>query len=154
MNGTSVGARRRPRRSEGTGPQYQSVADALQLLRTPVPSVGEIARIYRVSVTTAQFARRALHTRRYTARSRVVGAHTIRDGGEGPLWRRVADDLHQRVSSGGLCHQFPPRVRLASEYGVSVHTVNKAVGALVEEGLLNTARGATWVVPGRAACGS
>ncbi|MFZ3492010.1 GntR family transcriptional regulator [Streptomyces sp. 5.8] len=144
MSGPAVGARRR----SGPGPRYQSVADALQQSRAPAPTVGEIARLYGVSLTTAQFARRALHTRQGAARRRVVSMPAVvLAHGDGLLWHRVAADLQRRIGSGRISPQIPPRARLAAEYGVSVHTVNRAVGELVSEGLLHIARGATWVAP-------
>ncbi|MFD7031425.1 GntR family transcriptional regulator [Streptomyces sp. NPDC059917] len=143
MNGPAAPARRRA----GAGPRYQRVADALQQSRGPAPSVGEIARLYGVSVTTAQFARRALHTRQGVGRRRIVSTHAmVLVHGEGPLWHRVAADLRRGILSGRLSHRVPPRVRLAADYGVSVYTVNRAVGALVSQGLLHILRGSTWVV--------
>ncbi|MEV6954658.1 hypothetical protein [Streptomyces sp. NPDC051183] len=55
-----------PRRTphEGAGPRYLTIADAIARLHAPVPSAPEIARLYGVSLTTAHFVRRALHTRR------------------------------------------------------------------------------------------
>ncbi|MFJ7205784.1 GntR family transcriptional regulator [Streptomyces sp. NPDC098789] len=143
MNGPTAPARRRA----GSGPRYQRVADALQQSRGPAPSVGEIARLYGVSVTTAQFARRALHTRQGVGRHRIVSTHAmVLVHGEGPLWHRVATDLRRAILSGRLSHRIPPRVRLAADYGVSVYTVNRAVADLVSQGLLHILRGATHVV--------
>ncbi|MFG2395371.1 helix-turn-helix domain-containing protein [Streptomyces lavendulae] len=111
----------------------------------------EISRLFGVSLTTAQFARRALHTRRCAAqRRRIGGSHAAAlAGGDGPLWRRVANDLLRRFDDDRSVHRVPTRAQLATQYGVSLHTVNRAVYALLDEGLLRTERGAVWVMRDR-----
>ncbi|MFE5828328.1 GntR family transcriptional regulator [Streptomyces erythrochromogenes] len=137
-------------RRSGTGPRYQHIADALQQLPSPAPPVDEIARIYGVSVTTARFACRALHTRRYSAQRQATGSRTVHlDSNAGPLWRQVADDLHERIRTGRLWERTPTRPQLAREYGVSVPTLSRAINELVSQGLLDTGLRGTWVLARR-----
>ena len=60
-----------------------------------------------------------------------------------PPWRQVADDLRRRIGSG----EFPPGsmlpslTSLAEQYQVGRTTARKAVGALRDEGIVETVRG-------------
>lgn len=137
---TEHGAKPRRHRqgsASGTAPQYQSIADALQQMHGPIPPPAEIARLYGVTLTTAQFVHRALHTRQCAASRRGAGSLTVpADTGQQPLWRRVANDLTARILSGVLWERIPTRLHLATQYGVSAPTINKAVNILIGEGLL------------------
>ncbi|HEY2165050.1 MAG TPA: GntR family transcriptional regulator [Gemmatimonadaceae bacterium] len=55
-----------------------------------------------------------------------------------PLYQQVAADIRRRIVSGNMAVgvQIPPHKDLATEYGVSVITINKALSGLVSEGLL------------------
>ncbi|MET7536281.1 GntR family transcriptional regulator [Streptomyces sp. NPDC005507] len=61
-----------------------------------------------------------------------------------PVWPQVRDDLRRRLAAQewGPGARFPGTVTLAAEYGVTQSTVQKAVVALREEGLLFTVLGA------------
>jgi DNA-binding GntR family transcriptional regulator len=60
-----------------------------------------------------------------------------------PPWRKVADDLRKRIESG----EWPPGSPLPSlsaleeEYRVSRTTARKAIGALRDDGLVESVRG-------------
>jgi GntR family transcriptional regulator len=51
-------------------------------------------------------------------------------------YRRVADDLRDKIMSGELTGQLPPRAKLAQEYGVADMTVGRALDVLKDEGLI------------------
>ena len=55
-----------------------------------------------------------------------------------PLYKQVAADLRRRIMSGELevGARIPPHRELATRYGVSVITINKALSGLVSEGTL------------------
>jgi DNA-binding transcriptional MocR family regulator len=61
-----------------------------------------------------------------------------------PLYRQLADDLHQRIASG----EFPPGSSLPSEpdlgtaYGLGLQTVRNAIDLLVLRGLVVKRHGA------------
>lgn len=67
----------------------------------------------------------------------------INSGSEGPVYRRLAAVLRERIESG----QIPPRrllpseLHLQQEFGVSRDTVRRAVGLLTELGLVRTVAG-------------
>ena len=60
-----------------------------------------------------------------------------------PLWpyERVLNDLRRKIQSGELTGQLPSRLDMASEYGVSHMTVQRAIDALKEEGLVQSVAG-------------
>ena len=66
------------------------------------------------------------------------------------LWAQVAADLRTEITKGRLDdgQRLPAEPELASIYGVSRATVRRALGVLIEEGLLSrlTRRG-TFVTP-------
>ena len=68
---------------------------------------------------------------------------------EGPVapWRQLAALLRGRIEAGELAPgaRLPSIVSLAQEYGLAVTTVQKAVGALREEGLIVTSPMGTFV---------
>ncbi|MFD8148108.1 GntR family transcriptional regulator [Streptomyces sp. NPDC059708] len=139
-----------PRRSPR--PRYQLLADELtRRIDRPgnggpagVPSAAEIARRYQVPLPTAQFARRALHTR---LRSRG-SPHAVPMAADAQtVAERVAGLLRNRILNGTLSGRLPIRPVLAQEYRVSVDTVSKAVRLLAQEGLLfGAARHGTYVL--------
>ncbi|MEU5438729.1 GntR family transcriptional regulator [Streptomyces sp. NPDC020719] len=87
---------------------------------------------------TAQFVRRALTTRLRPAACPLTVPVGILSK---PAWQQVGDDLRDRIHTGRLRGRLPLRLRSADEYGVSTHTVTKAVQHLADEGLLGIAGG-------------
>jgi GntR family transcriptional regulator len=68
---------------------------------------------------------------------------------EGPVapWRQLAALLRGRIEAGELPPgaRLPSIVSLAQEYGLAVTTVQKAVGALKDDGLIVTSPMGTFV---------
>lgn len=62
------------------------------------------------------------------------------EGFASPAYERIANDIRKRVANGELppAHMLPGRRALASQYGVSIPTVERAVATLVAEGVLRT----------------
>lgn len=56
-------------------------------------------------------------------------------------WRRVADDLRNRIAGGDIGGIVPPETELAARYGVNRHTVRRAIASLSDEGILKAERG-------------
>lgn len=63
---------------------------------------------------------------------------SIDPGSATPLYQQVAADLRHKIISGimPIGMQIPPHRELATSYGVSVITINKALSGLVSEGVL------------------
>lgn len=81
---------------------------------------------------------RACQRSRYRA-SADYGAHVVIDhGGERWEYLQLADILRARVSEGEYPPgaKIPPLLDLQAEFGLSSMTVRRAVGVLVDEGLL------------------
>lgn len=59
------------------------------------------------------------------------------------VWRQVAEDLENDITSGGLAPgaKMATELELASQYGVSRVTVRRAVKELAERGLLVVVHG-------------
>lgn len=59
------------------------------------------------------------------------------------LWRQIADQIRQAISSGGLGAdgRLPPELALSERFGVNRHTVRSAIAALVQEGVLRAEQG-------------
>ncbi|MFF3159421.1 GntR family transcriptional regulator [Streptomyces sp. NPDC057910] len=131
-----------PLQYPGERPRYQVIAD--EVLSQPfhsLPSAGEIARRYRVPLSTAQFVRRSVVTR-LRAPSCLMTAAGDGATGRRPVWQQVADDLRAQVTAGRFTGRLPDRVALAAYYGVSEDTVTKAARQLAHERVLQ-------VTPGR-----
>ncbi|HEY3331582.1 MAG TPA: GntR family transcriptional regulator [Capsulimonadaceae bacterium] len=66
--------------------------------------------------------------------------HRVLEGESTPLYRRVEEDLRKRVQSGAWKQgtMIPGRQRLSEEYNVHIHTVERAIKSLVEDGILET----------------
>ena len=64
----------------------------------------------------------------------------IDPGAATPLYQQVAADIRHRIISGAMPvgMQIPPHRELATSYGVSVITINKALAGLVAEGVLHS----------------
>ncbi|MCX9190570.1 GntR family transcriptional regulator [Carbonactinospora thermoautotrophica] len=71
------------------------------------------------------------------------GAMPKRNEGQGPVYLRIADDLHQQISSGVLAprQQLPTESEIAERYQVSRHTVRQALDVLRNRGLIVSRRG-------------
>lgn len=70
--------------------------------------------------------------------TRVAETKAAGGASDGPLYRRIADYIRRRIESGEwpVGHQVPTEQRLCRQFGVSRITVVKALGRLVDEGLL------------------
>ncbi len=57
-----------------------------------------------------------------------------------PLYQQVANSLRRHIVDGTIAvgDQLPPHRQLATQFGVSVITINKALSGLVSEGVLNS----------------
>lgn len=51
-------------------------------------------------------------------------------------YRRVADDLRDKINSGEIAGQLPSRAQLAEHYGVADMTIGRALRVLKDEGLV------------------
>ena len=58
-----------------------------------------------------------------------------------PLHSRIADDLLQKIRDSVFVDQLPIENILAVEYRVSVPTIKKALGLLVDDGVIVRIRG-------------
>jgi GntR family transcriptional regulator len=58
-----------------------------------------------------------------------------------PLWAQLADRLRSAIGTGRISDRFPSEHELVASYGVSRHTVRRAIGKLEVEGLLKRERG-------------
>lgn len=76
-----------------------------------------------------------------TERSRVAGADAAQEAI--PLYLRVASALRGQIFSGqwSVGERLPPFERLATDYGVALNTIRKAIELLADEGLVTAARG-------------
>ncbi|WP_007023461.1 GntR family transcriptional regulator [Saccharomonospora iraqiensis] len=52
------------------------------------------------------------------------------------VWRQVAQHLAERIATGEFQRRLPNREIIASEYGVSVHSVRRAVRYLADQGVV------------------
>lgn len=57
------------------------------------------------------------------------------------LWRQIADQIRQAISTGEFADRLPPEMTLATRFGVNRHTVRGAISALVQEGVLRAEQG-------------
>ena len=64
----------------------------------------------------------------------------IDPGAATPLYQQVATSLRRQIVDGTIAvgEQLPPHRLLATQFGVSVITINKALSGLVSEGVLNS----------------
>lgn len=67
-------------------------------------------------------------------------------GDRRPKWRRVLDDLEDRLAAGEFADRFPTDRELVDTYGVSRATVRQAVGRLAARGAVERQRGRGSVV--------
>ncbi|AXT85042.1 GntR family transcriptional regulator [Aeromicrobium sp. A1-2] len=58
-----------------------------------------------------------------------------------PLWAQVQSDIERRLHTGEFHHSFPGEMALVDQYGVSRHTVRKALRRLRESGMVEASRG-------------
>ncbi|MEM9973455.1 MAG: phosphonate metabolism transcriptional regulator PhnF [Pseudomonadota bacterium] len=61
-----------------------------------------------------------------------------------PLWQTIARALRSAIAEGHYPEgsKLPPEAALAKRFGVNRHTVRHAIGALAEDGLVHSRRGA------------
>jgi DNA-binding transcriptional MocR family regulator len=64
-------------------------------------------------------------------------------GGEGPVYRRLADAIADRIASGLLTagERLPPQREIAQSLGINVTTVTRAFSTLQERGLIDARPG-------------
>lgn len=60
------------------------------------------------------------------------------DHGAPHVWEQVLDHLAGRIEAGEFTGWLPARHALAYEYGVSVHTVDRAIRRLARHGVIRT----------------
>ncbi|WP_411146730.1 GntR family transcriptional regulator [Streptomyces sp. x-80] len=128
--------------SEAGRPSDQVLAD--ELLSGPVvleelPAAGEIARLFRVPLVTAQFVWRSAVTRLRARGCLTAGGD--RPGVRRPVREEAADDLRARLRAGQFPTRLPDRGSLAIRYGVSEDTVTKAARQLARERILQVPHG-------------
>lgn len=58
-----------------------------------------------------------------------------------PRWRRIADELRDRIRAGRYVDGFPGELEIAAEFSVSRGTVRAALRPLRDSGLISAARG-------------
>lgn len=63
-----------------------------------------------------------------------------------PLWAQLEAELRRRLDAGEFDDSFPTDARLVDRYGVSRHTVRKAIRQLNKTGILRRKRGRGTVV--------
>jgi DNA-binding LacI/PurR family transcriptional regulator len=70
----------------------------------------------------------------------VNNASRLLEGDSTPLWQRLEADLRQRIETGvwRAGTMIPGRQRLSEEYNVHIHTVERAIKAMVQDGTLET----------------
>jgi DNA-binding GntR family transcriptional regulator len=66
-----------------------------------------------------------------------------------PLHEQLANELHQQIESGTLTGRVPSILTLAQQYEVSHNTAARALAALRDEGLIESARGKGYYVTER-----
>ncbi|MFC7308143.1 GntR family transcriptional regulator [Streptomyces monticola] len=115
-----------------------------------------IAHYHHVPAATAQFVRRAAHTRlhheyRTVCQPKSPGSAAERETSVPPAgcrgdaaprastgsgYRAVACDLRERIARGEITGMLPSRTRLAVHYATSRSTIKRAVEELAAQGLL------------------
>ncbi|MBF8187713.1 winged helix-turn-helix transcriptional regulator [Nonomuraea sp. K274] len=107
-----------------------------------VISEAEIQREFSVARTTARRAIRVLrnqgivHTRQGEGTFVSVPGETGPRGRQTPLYRHIAEEIRQRISTGELDPggPIPSEVELVRQYGAARETVRRAVALLREQG--------------------
>jgi DNA-binding GntR family transcriptional regulator len=66
-----------------------------------------------------------------------------------PLHEQLANELRQQIESGTLTGRVPSILTLAQQYEVSHNTAARALAALRDEGLIESARGKGYYVTER-----
>jgi DNA-binding GntR family transcriptional regulator len=60
----------------------------------------------------------------------------------GPKYRRIADDLRDRITAGEFADaQLPPKKALMAEYSAALATLDSALDVLRQEGRIETVQG-------------
>ncbi|MGJ5832817.1 GntR family transcriptional regulator [Streptomyces ossamyceticus] len=60
----------------------------------------------------------------------------------------VSDSLRQKIKGGEITEALPSQARLMSDHRVSRSTIERALGVLKSEGLIESVQGAGWYVVG------
>ncbi|WP_405869372.1 GntR family transcriptional regulator [Streptomyces sp. NBC_00005] len=60
----------------------------------------------------------------------------------------VSDSLRQKIKGGEITEALPSQARLMGDHGVSRSTIERALGVLKGEGLIESVQGAGWYVVG------
>ncbi|MEU9345418.1 GntR family transcriptional regulator [Streptomyces sp. NPDC048278] len=60
----------------------------------------------------------------------------------------VSDSLRQKIKEGEITEALPSQARLMSDHSVSRSTIERALGVLKTEGLIESVQGAGWYVVG------
>ncbi|MFI6294183.1 GntR family transcriptional regulator [Nonomuraea sp. NPDC050790] len=131
---------------------YIQIAEALRnraaelTAGQPMPSEAEIQQEFGVARTTA---RRAIHMLReegliYTVQGEGTFVGSPEDAPRAvrkmPLYRQIAHDLRERITSGQLQPRrpVPPESTIQQQYDVARETVRRAMALLREEGWIYT----------------
>ncbi|MFD8173636.1 GntR family transcriptional regulator [Streptomyces sp. NPDC059709] len=61
---------------------------------------------------------------------------------------QVSESLRQKIKSGQITEALPSQTALMSAYGVSRSTIERALGTLKAEGVIESVQGAGWFVAG------
>ncbi|MGW8682174.1 GntR family transcriptional regulator [Streptomyces sp. NPDC055817] len=61
---------------------------------------------------------------------------------------QVAESLRQKIKGGEIAESLPSQAKLVSAHSVSRSTIERALNALKEEGLIESVQGAGWFVAG------
>lgn len=72
-----------------------------------------------------------------------AGEPAIERGGGVALWRQIARSLGEEIRSGAVPpgSRLPTEQQLARRFGVNRHTVRRALGALVQQGMVRVEQG-------------
>lgn len=61
---------------------------------------------------------------------------------------QVSESLRQKIKKGEIAEELPSQAKLTRIYGVSRSTIERALGALKREGVIESVQGAAWYVAG------
>jgi DNA-binding GntR family transcriptional regulator len=61
---------------------------------------------------------------------------------------QVSESRRQKIMKSEITEELPSQAKLTSIYGVSRSTIERALGALKREGVIESVQGATWYVAG------
>jgi DNA-binding GntR family transcriptional regulator len=61
---------------------------------------------------------------------------------------QVSESLRQKIKKGEITEELPSQAKLMGIYGVSRSTIERALSALKNEGVIESVQGAAWYVAG------